>query len=236
MRRLVLGLLPLLVPGSVLASGLVPLTFIEETEHFRFVSGPSTGGRLKVDAKASEKAYRELSALLGVTLEGKIEYQRLEFPEQVAVYSGDSNLWTTGVAHPESRVIQSTLPSHPHEVVHVLSNRLGQPSTFFVEGLAVELGDRGKLGESSVDSVARPFVTGPLVDRSIASFRDVDPLAAYSLAGSFTRYLVRRYGLPRLLEFFGASHHGGLDEANVFHRTFGVALSEALSGWREGLR
>ncbi len=160
MRRLALAFLMPLIPSFAMAAQS-SLTPIVETEHFRFLAGPSTSGALKVDAKASERVFGELSSQLGVSLEGKIEYQRLEFPEQVAVFAGDSSLWTTGVAHPESLVIQSTLPSHPHEIVHILSHQLGRPSAFFVEGLAVELGDRGRLYGQSVDSLARQFAQGP---------------------------------------------------------------------------
>ena len=235
MRRLALALLMPLIPSFVVAAQS-PLTPIVETEHFRFLAGPSTSGALKVDAKASERAFGELSSQLGVTLEAKIEYQRLEFPEQVAVFAGDSSLWTTGVAHPESLVIQSTLPSHPHEIVHILSHQLGRPSAFFVEGLAVELGDRGRLYGQSVDSLARKLAQGPLVEQTLSSFRDVDSAASYALAGSFTRHVVRTWGLPRLVQFFKASHDGGRDEARVFAETFGVTLAEALAGWRERIR
>jgi len=236
MRTLALFLLASLAPSALLAASVrSPLSLIEETEHFRFLAGPSTKGSLRVDAKANERAFVELAGQLGVTLRGKIEYQRLEFPEQVAVFAGDSSLWTTGVAHPESLVIQSTLASHPHEIVHILSHQLGSPSSFFVEGLAVELGDRGKLYGQSVDALARPIARGALAEQTLASFRAVDAQASYALAGSFMRYAVRTWGLSRVIQFFRSSHDGGEDEGRVFEASFGVTLPAALASWRKGI-
>jgi hypothetical protein len=220
-------------PGCAAPAGLIPTA---RTEHFRFYAGHSgKGGHvLQVDAGGNERALRDLSARLGVTFEGIIEYQRFQYPEEVAFHAGDPSLLSTGVAHPESGVIQSILPSHPHEIVHILSPRLGRPSAFFVEGLAVELGDKGKIRGQAVDEIARRYVRSTPPERVMASFRDVDPWAAYSIAGSFSRFLVRRYGLATLTAFFRASRPG-VREEDAFRDSFGLSLTAALDEWRAAL-
>ncbi len=231
-------LVPFATPIAAAAPSILVLT--AQTEHFRCYAARQSSGRvLRVDANANERAFVSLSRRLGVAFDDVIEYQRYEYPEEVAFHSGDPSLLTTGVAHPDLALIQSIRPSHPHEIVHILSARLGTPSPFFVEGLAVELGDEGRVGgKYAVDRFARPFASGSLPEKALASFRDVrdlDPWAAYAIAGSFTRYLVHSYGLATLVAFFKRSHPG-VSGASAFEETFGVPVTAALGAWRAALR
>ncbi len=206
---------------------------VAETQHFIFLAARKGDHTLKVDPRASERVLGDLSRTLGVTVPGKTTYVRLEYPEEVAFLAGFPSLWSSGVADVRSRTIHSTLPCHPHEIVHIVSAQLGQPGAFFSEGLAVALGDKGRIQGRDVDALARHYLRRVPVQSVIAAFHDVDAFAAYSIAGSFMRHLVRERGVALVARFFRNTRNANAPEA--FRATFGEPLGSAIAEWQASL-
>jgi len=117
-----------------------------------------------------------------------------------------------------------------HELVHQVTDTVGDPPTAFAEGLAEVYG----CGDARW--------VGSVIDRSVdlkaalPSSRWQPSLELYVAAGAFTRYLLDTYGVPKYLELYRTL--GGGDDAQAiaqkFERVTGTSLDSALAGWRSG--
>jgi hypothetical protein len=100
-----------------------------------------------------------LAGLLGLSSVPHAELYRYERAEDVAAVTGQ---YVGGVTYPALRQVHSTEGSLNHEMVHLVAAQLGDPGTFFQEGLAVALGDRGRLGGRKAERcwrTSRPRIT-----------------------------------------------------------------------------
>jgi hypothetical protein len=201
---------------------------IAQTQHFTFYAFPKSG--LKVEAEKSERFLARIEELLGHRVEGRCPYYRHELAEDVAIYSGT---YAPGATDLRTGVIHSTQPFHPHEIVHRVAGELGDPGIFFHEGLAVALGDGGKLGREDVGKLARRILeTAPFEDfLEPALWRDDKRRQpAYAVAGAFMQYLLETHGIDKVARFFKASRFAQSARA-AFHYTFGCTLESASTSW-----
>jgi hypothetical protein len=235
-RSLLIHAVLLAAAAPVMGEPLPGFERVARTEHFDFYAQRSGRRLLKVEPEKTERLLARFARELGVTPEGRSDYFRHEYPEAVAFASGSPNSSNTGTLNPLTGTIHSTHPCHPHEIVHLVSYRLGNPGPLFVEGLAVALGDEGRLGGWRVDSLARQYLPGEVtIERVEASFHSPNPSAAYALAGSFVRHLIRRHGIARVAAFFRAvGARTGARDAE-FAATFGDSLPAAWQTWRASL-
>jgi hypothetical protein len=209
-------------PGYALAA---------QTAHISFYV--SQGLDLSVAASKTESFLQDTAARLGVPLDdARVDYYR--HPRQVDV-AAETGVYATGVARPGVDDIHSVLDYHPHEVVHIISAKLGRPGAFFDEGLAVALGDRGKRGGVSVDTLAKNDLGRVELASVLNTFDRVDPQVSYPIAGSFVRYLIKLHGLPKVVQFFRACHAGPSARDTAFASVFGAPVNEALSTWAASL-
>jgi hypothetical protein len=201
-----------------------------QTARVRFFSRTSA----KVDRRQAERTDSFIARIendLGHELPEPIEYYRYERPEDIAAQTG---VYATGLTRVGDTIVHSTFDYHPHELVHAVAGRLGNPGRFFHEGLAVALGDGGKWGGRSVHDIASRWA------RSLdwAALREVferrDPDVAYPLAGSFMADLIATDGLPRLAAFLRACPRPTA-AIDAFQRVYGRSLEEAVAQWQEGL-
>jgi hypothetical protein len=207
--------------------------FVTRSEHFNFYARRSGDKLLKVDPGKNERLLEKISRQLGVTVPGRIDYFRHEYPEQVAHASGQPDAYYSGTANPLTGVIHSIHKSHAHEIVHIVSYRLGYPGPLFVEGLAVALGDRGKIGGQKVDSLARRYRRGHVtLEQADAGFASANPYVSYVFAGSFVRHLIREHGIDRVAAFFRQVGNNPTTRAPAFAQTFGTPLSTAWDDWQ----
>ena len=169
---------------------------MSQTPHFLFYSRDP---HLKIAANEAERCLREISELLGQPVKGQTEFFRHERAEDVAAYTG---VYSTGFAEQSGDRLHSALPNHPHEIVHIVAFRLGQPGDFFQEGLAVALGDHGKVGGLPAERVAKA-----------------------ALAHCRTR------GVAKIVEFFRACPDGPSQRDVAFARVFGRSLDSELTDW-----
>jgi len=220
-----LALMVSTLAGRAQAAPLPGFALVSQTPHFLFYSRDP---HLKIAANEAERCLREISELLGQPVKGQTEFFRHERAEDVAAYTG---VYSTGFAEQSGDRLHSALPNHPHEIVHIVAFRLGQPGDFFQEGLAVALGDHGKVGGVAAERVAKAALAHCRATTVVAAFRDVDPTAAYAIAGAFVEHLIRTRGVAKIVEFFRACPDGPSQRDVAFARVFGRSLDAELTDW-----
>ncbi len=203
---------------------------VAQTQHFNFYSRDG----LKVDASKSEKFLARVERQLGHQVSGRAPYYRHERAEDIAAYSGT---YASGITDLKTGTIHSIAAFHPHEIVHRVAGELGDPGLFFQEGLAVALGDDGKLGGRSVRRLAQTILERSRFEGFLepAIWRDDQGRQpAYAVAGAFMEYLIKAHGLDAVASFFRACRTP-LDARPAFTRAFGQTLESAGAAWLASL-
>ena len=208
------------------ASPLPGFTLSAQTAHVAIYARPGQ----KADVGNVEKQIASLTRDLGVSDLPRADYYHYDEPGDLMAVTGT---YAGGVTYPVRRQIRSTKESRDHELVHLVAFQLGNPGPFFQEGLAVVLGDRGRVFGRSVDGLAKPWARRASLARLIASFNAEQPAQGYAIAGSFMKWLVGRYGLPKVAEFFRSSKDQ--DPASAFGTVFAISLAEAGEQWTRQL-
>jgi hypothetical protein len=219
--------LGIMTATNLMAAPLPGFALTAQTDHFSFY----TRDKQAVETGKTEQYVSKVEKLLGEHLSGRADYYRYGSPEEIAFATGR---YAAGLTFPLSGggQIHSMRAFHPHEIVHLVAEHLGNPGTFFHEGLAVAIGDEGRWGGKSVDAVARELVkAGRITDLPtlVAEFDRMDPQKSYPVAGSFVAFLIKTHGLEKTSQFFRAC--AGANTADAFRRTFGLSMDEAGSGW-----
>jgi hypothetical protein len=204
------------LPGFVLAA---------QTTHFSFYSRGE-----KVEAAKVEKSVDRIEKALGEKLTGHSEYYRYSTPQELQAGTGH---YAAGITFPQTGQVHSTEAVHEHELVHLIAGHLGNPGTFFQEGLAVALGNEGRWQGQKVDKIARENALS--IPRLIAQFDSVDPNISYPVAGSFVGYLVKTFGAPQVASFFKACGSTGQAREAAFTKTFGTTTAQAAQAWQASL-
>jgi hypothetical protein len=200
------------------------------TARVRFFTRTSSGLDRR-QAERTDSFLARMETALGQDLPEPIEYYRYERPEDIAVQTG---VYATGLTRLGDKLVHSTLDYHPHELVHAVAGRLGNPGRLFHEGLAVALGDEGKWGGRDVHDIARRRAGGlDWADlREAFERRDVD--VAYPVAGSFVKDLIAVDGVPRLVAFLRACPTPTAT-TGAFRRVYGRSLEDAVAQWQQRL-
>ncbi len=211
-----------------MASPLPGFQLVGQSEHFAFYA---RHGR-KTETKANERFLAKTALLLEQSTEGQTAYYLHDDAEEVAATTG---VYASGMTELTSGEIHSTQAYHPHEIVHRIAAALGDPGSFFHEGLAVSLGDEGKQGGASVDVLARAAVLRYKVRDVVDGFTKVEPRAAYAMAGSFMGHLIRQHGVAKVAQFFRGCRPEVVARDRHFQEVFGLRIDEATAAWRQEL-
>lgn len=204
------------LPGFVLAA---------QSTHFSFYSRGE-----KVEAAKVERSVDRIEKALGQKMSGHAEYYRYGSPQELQAGTGH---YAAGVTFAQAGQVHSTEAVHEHELVHLIAGQLGNPGTFFQEGLAVALGNEGRWHGEKVDKIARQ---NPMsLPRLIAQFESADPNISYPVAGSFVGFLVKTYGAPQVASFFKACGENGAARDTAFAKTFGTTTAQAAQAWQASL-
>jgi hypothetical protein len=222
-----------------------PFPVVAESTSFRYhyAAGDT------VDAAWQETYHVWATAQLGIVLPQKIEYYKYVSRQAMGERTGNYN--TNGFANPERFEIHTLWPTDNHEVVHIYSSRIGRPSDFFNEGIAVALqtnpaaGDFASVfnGQDVHRACGQYLRLGTLLalDRVVTTtaFRAVtDSVLSYREAGSFVRFAIDRFGMARVLDFFRASSR--TDDAATIRSRFlaatGSTLDDTEGEWLAMLR
>ena len=116
-----------------------------------------------------------------------------------------------------------------HEFVHNLTEELGAPTGFFVEGIAVAYEGLGGDGmpEGSIEGLV-----------SASSQTLLATPGSYVLAGAFSAYLVEQHGLAAYWRAYAAIDRDADDAAidAAFVSAFGVSLADSIAGFDRARR
>lgn len=224
-----------------------PLPFVGETATMRIYHEP--GDTVNVDWQEAYNAWA--LTRLGLQIAQKVEYRKYVSREAMGRFTGNAN--TNGFAEPAQWRFHTIWPRDNHEIVHVYTDTVGRPSDFFNEGIAVAMQTDPVAGNlasvfngQNVHDACRSYLVANTLPRPLAnyvtttSFRNLtDSVFSYRVAGSFVRYLIDRYGMPAVLDFFRQA--GGRDETLSTIRTraervFGRTLEELEADWHAFLR
>lgn len=223
-----------------------PLPFVRETATMRIYH--ELGDTVNVEWQEAFNAWA--LERLGVQPPQKVEYRKYFSREAMGRYTGDYN--TNGYAEPASWRLHTIWPQDNHEIVHLYTAMVGRPSDFFNEGIAVAFQvdpSRGVFTASfngvDVHDGCRAYLRSNQLPLPVANyvtstaFRGLaDQVLSYRYAGSFVRFLIERYGLPAVLQFF---RPGTRDESQTAIRArlqevFGRSLDDLEADWLGFLR
>jgi hypothetical protein len=180
---------------------------------------------------------REVAKALGAASTRRIDVYVADTAEMV----GELILFprSGGYCLAERRLVISPTFVNPHEVVHLLSMPQGYPLVNgpMTEGIAVALGGthastpdfclvqtRNFLG----DSLYVPL-TDLVAGEETAFFDNAE--VTYLEAGAWARFLLDRYGYPRLVEWDRRCRSGNALQT-AFHETYGSSLEEMEAPWK----
>jgi len=212
---------------------------IGETEHFAYFSRPGDTIPRWV-FEMHETVLSQASELLGIPVPGRIRY--FKYASQTDMHDAIGQR-TTGVTRLGDQGIEvhSTRRYHPHEVAHAVIHQLWYPPAFLDEGLATLYGWDWDVPEPDVHAHAYGLVRE---SRLVAvetiltdwDFRRYRTYPAYSVAGSFVKYLLDTRDHERirpLLELDRYSQREEVEEA--FLSAYGESIYEVEREWREVL-
>lgn len=232
--------------GGPTAPTQTPLPAASESASFRYHY--AAGDR--VDADWQETYHAWATAQLGLHVPQKIEYHKYQSRQDMGNHTG--NYGTNGFAEPARFELHTLWPTDNHEVVHIYTALVGRPSDFFNEGIAVAFQTNPATsrfesvfnGQEVHQACAQYLGNGTLVlpltrVAQTSDFRAItDSVLSYREAGSFVRFMIDRYGIARVLEFFRiSSRTDSIPTINArFQTALGVSLEDAETAWLTMLR
>ncbi|MBU8894926.1 hypothetical protein KRR26_04895 [Corallococcus sp. M34] len=214
---------------------------VRETDHF-VLHYPRGKAREDMDrmARDLEFRYAQLSRFLGVAPEGRVTVwlYRSEDEKQRLVGAGRTQFakpWRRELHIQDRPFPHSTLH---HELAHVMAGPAGSgffhvttrlgvwPLMGVIEGLAVAADDpvQGDLTLHQWAAGMRKQKLAPDMRKLMGpeGFYQSAPARAYTVAGSFLRYLADTYGAPKLLAAYAHADFAG---------AYGRPLDELVSEW-----
>lgn len=229
---------------------------VAETAHFRhFVQGGSQGGVRRVSARAGstagstaafanlspvggakrsaqrrEEALERYERLLGAHVDKRLDWFTFERPEDIAAVTGQ---YLSGYFESSSGRILATPEAEEHEIVHAVAHELGDPGSFFHEGLAVVLGNRSRLGPYSADRESKRLLKSFSPEALVKGKARLEEWEKSLVAASFMKWLIGHEGLPAVVAFFRASGRTGSPVA--FATSFDLPLEQAAREWGQHL-
>ena len=227
-------------PSPQQLSQSLPTTTTTAHFVFHFQSGDT------VDTSRQEQYYVWAVATLGVDPTQKIDYYKyFDRSRMIAITGRDTNGW----ADPSVFAVHTIWPWDNHETVHVYTALFGRPSDYFNEGIAVAMETDPANNDlvprwsgTPLHALAKGFMQANRLSfvQDICdtdSFRKLDDSVSYPAAGSFVEFLIERYGMTRVKNFFTSSTR---DDSRTtihtkFQQAFGISVADADQAWRSFL-
>ncbi len=184
-------------------------------------------GDSKIDVEKTEGYLNEAEKALGHRFQGQAKYYGYEDTPHLAAVTGR---WVSGLTILNSGVIHTTPSAGAHEIVHLVSGQIGNPGSFFTEGLAVALTAKGRWGGKKLRKIAKRATQSVPFVAFVSRFTTLSADVAYPVAGAFVESLIKKHGLAKVVQLFRAVGAGD-DTNEAFEALFGQSLSEAGSKW-----
>ena len=208
-----------------------------ETQHyiFHYTKNSVAEKDLNHIAETQERAYLKIIKILKIeNKQQKIKYYIYQSEDQKKRLMGDDG-FAQAIWHDNSVHIvytENIKPLGEHEDTHLLTLPWGVAIGFFQEGLAEYTG--GCVWGKSKQA-AEIFVQKSLSMKKIPDFKfffshsfwmnsaDENIEYYYPLAGTFTRFLIHKFGLEKYKEFYKKIHRKNTREENIkiFEEAFG---------------
>jgi hypothetical protein len=218
-----------------------PAGFIREqlgsvytTEHFRIFYPPDAfpGDGIRYVATMHEFRFAQVEEALHTEFHGTIDSYIYRDADMKRRFIGTGN---TNIAKPWRKEIhlnreswESTLK---HEIVHVVAGEFGMPviranyNIGLVEGLAMaidpEFGNKS-LHEYAAAMLKFGIISDPGRLVKPAGFASQSSSVSYVMMGSFIKFLIDRYGVPRFREVYGGTSVG---------RAYGISYEQLVDEW-----
>lgn len=141
----------------------------------------------------------------------------------------------------DDQEIHTINPNDNHEVVHFITDAYGTPPRAFTEGTVFWLLDDWA-GWPVHKVAAYRLASGNLVTlqhlTDYNTFAPLDPGLTFPAAASFIGFIVERWGVDKLMDFYeaasGVNSYGGFEVA--FEKVYEVGAADAEEWWRTFLR
>lgn len=210
-----------------------------ETAHLVLLYSPSGPWARDIDLHAEDAEFRwkELADFFAITPSAKITCYLFADAAEKRRHTGAGH---TQVAKPWRREIYLQYDSWPHgvikhELAHVFAGEFGDPllhvarrglviDAGLIEGVAVAAEDRAEhlTLDQSVQVMRRAGLEPPLVQVLGPGFYAFSASRAYTLAGSFVRFLIEAHGIER----FRVLYQSGGDYVAAYGRPLGELVTE----------
>ncbi len=223
-----------------------------ESEHFiiHYPATPGMAEQIEVIARDHEFRRAQLVRDLGVDPAGKITSFYFASPDQKHELMGARNVYMAKPWRHEIYLNHQEFPHQVlrHEIAHVMAGNFGDPifevsagrflgvPVFFnvgmIEGIAVASDwpdhfNKALTPHQSVKAMQALGMRQPVERLFSTGFLSLSSAHSYTLAGSYLRFLLDRYGIAKLRTLYA---NGG-----DFQAAYGVAQSELTAGWREAI-
>ena len=216
-----------------------------EAERFVLVYEATLEPYSETLCQLASQALQEAEAYLQTTLTGTMRSVHITTRELESTLRGN-RIEYSGTAHREAESIfvvynpdtDALYRTLLHEWAHVITARWHEDEpALFLEGIAVATAHHTEPIRAHAAALyflhyfpSRPLAF--LLDRT--GFYDPQwQYAHYAWAGSFTLYLIERFGMARFREFY--THCRQREEDRAFQQVFGMSMGQAEMLWREYL-
>ncbi|MDY2888124.1 MAG: hypothetical protein SOU19_00990 [Candidatus Caccosoma sp.] len=165
---------------------------------------------IKHIAKIQEDAYEKITKTLKIEYDSIIKYYLLNSPEEVAKLSS-YDYPVNGLANIDKKCVYAVYNEDvkcigPHEDAHLISEIFGiTHSDFLSEGLAMFFDETWWNIKNEIwckRFVENKTIISPLDLLNDNSFYEIDCAITYPIAGAFTAYLIKQYGIDKYKVFY----------------------------------
>lgn len=221
----------------------------KETEHYIFYYFPGTVAEKEIDqiSNRQEKAFEKIISFLKVPKpKRKITYYLYPNEKTKEELMGDNwcaqAIWKDFIVH--VLYTENIKPLGEHEDTHLLSLPWGLSIAFFQEGLAEYMIGHGWHGENhdqmSKEALKKgilPTVESMFDHHKWRELDDENALYYYCFVGSFTKFLIEKFGKEKFKNLYLNTSREKTKEENlsIFEDVYNLNPSEAEKRWRESL-
>lgn len=223
-----------------------PLTEIARSAHYVFHFAPGD----RVNADFQEQFFVWATSTIGVTIDRPIQYYKYLSREHMKDVTGVGN----SNAHADIRefAVHTLWHADNHETIHLLASRFAAPGPvpLFAEGFAVAhqvdpvKGDFAPNwnGRYLPDHIAAFRADGRFVPPhemlTVKTFRAVNDVVSYPIAGSFVRHLLDRFGYEKVKDLFRRGNPNDTEATvrSTFASVFGMTIEQVEADWLRGGR
>ncbi|HBB56816.1 TPA: hypothetical protein DEW47_01145 [Patescibacteria group bacterium] len=219
----------------------------KETEHYTFNYFPDSLAEKEVDfiAERQEKAFKKIISFLRLKPpKKKISYYLYPSKKTKKELMGD-DWYAQSIYHDFCVHILYTSEIKPvgeHEDTHLLSLPWGLSIGFWAEGLAEYLTGHDWYGNSHNIKIREgfkrkifPSIESLMSQKAWMDLPDENAIYYYCLAGSFTKFIIEKFGMEKFKELYKETSRGKGAEENkkVFKKIYGIDIDEAEQGWKK---